>query len=101
MSTQTKIIIAVVIAGALLVGSYLLFFNTNGNTSALSAEGAPASDAEVTFLSLATKADSITFNLSILSDPRFTSLIDTRTNVVPVPEGRKDPFAPVPGVTGN
>jgi flagellar basal body-associated protein FliL len=102
MNNRTKIIIAVVIAGALLVGGYLLFFNSsNSSSGAVVSTSVSANTAEVTFLDLATQADAITFNTSILSDPRFTSLVDTSTTVVPVPEGRKDPFAPVPGITGN
>ena len=101
MSTRTKIVLGIVIAVALLIGSYLLFFSSNSSSSAITSTSAPASSAEVAFLNLATQAESITFDLSILSDPRFTSLVDTQTNVVPVPTGRKDPFAPVSGVTGN
>ena len=102
MSNTTKIVIAVVIGGALLVGAYLLFFNTNSSSAVTeTSNDASANSAEVTFLNLATQAEAITFDTSILSDPRFTSLIDTSTNVVPVPVGRPDPFAPVPGVTGN
>ncbi len=101
MSTSSNtIIIVVIILGALGVGGYLLFFNSN--TSALSINNsAPASAAEQTFLNLTSEAESISFNTSILSDPRFTSLVDTRTAVVPVSEGRPDPFSPVPGVSGK
>ena len=82
------------------MGSYLLFFNSNSDSSAITTT-VPASDAEVTFLHLATEADSINFNTTVLTDPRFTSLVDTRTNVIPVPTGRTDPFSQVPGITGN
>lgn len=100
MSTQTKIVIGIIILGAGLIGTYLLFFNTS-STSAISSSSAPASAAEVTFLDLATKTGPITFDTAILTDPRFTSLINTETTVIPVPQGRRDPFAPVPGITGN
>ena len=102
MTTRTKIIIAVVIAGAVLVGGYLLFFNTDNSADVVSTgNSVPASAAEVTFLNLATQAAPITFDTSILSDPRFTSLINTDTTIIPVPQGRPDPFAPVPGIGGN
>jgi hypothetical protein len=102
MSTQTKIIAGVVIGGALLLGGYLAFFNSSSAPSVVSTDAAPASAAEITFLDLATKAEPISFDTSILFDPRFTALIDTRTAIVPVPLGRRDPFAPVAGIaTGN
>ena len=100
MSTRTKIIAAVILGGILLLGGYLLFFNTT-STNVVSTDSAPASAAEVTFLNLATQTGSISFDTSVLSDPRFTALIDTRTAITPVPQGRKDPFAPVPGITSN
>ena len=101
MSTRTKIIAAVVIGGALLLGAYLLFFNTNSTGSAITEENAPASAAEVTFLNLASKTDSITFDTTVLTDPRFTSLVDTRTSIVPVPQGRRDPFSPIAGLNST
>jgi flagellar basal body-associated protein FliL len=100
MSTSTNIIITIVVVIALAIGGYLLFFNSN--TSAVStSNAAPASAAEQTFLNLTAEAQSISFNTSILSDPRFTSLVDTRTTVVPVPLNRTDPFSPIAGVSGN
>jgi flagellar basal body-associated protein FliL len=102
MSTQTKIVIGVVLGGVLLVGGYLVFFNSsNSSSDVLSSNSAPASEAEVTFLNLATQLEPITFDTSILTDSRFTSLIDTRTSITSVSQGRPDPFAPVAGITGN
>ena len=101
MSTQTKIIAGVVIGGVLLLGGYLAFFNSNSAPSVMTTDAAPASAAEITFLDLATKAEPITFDTTVLYDPRFTSLIDTRTAIVPVPVGRRDPFAPVAGIVAT
>ena len=101
MSTQTKIVSSVIAVGILLLGGYLLFFNSNSSSGVVSTDSAPASAAEVTFLNLATKAGPISFDTTILSDPRFVSLIDTNTNITPVPLGRRDPFAPVPGISSN
>ncbi len=101
MSTRTKIIVGVVAGVVVLAAVYLLFFNSNSNTSAVSSGGAPASTAEVAFLNLASKAGPISFDTSIFSDPRFTSLVDIHTVIVPDPQGRTDPFAPVPGITGG
>jgi uncharacterized protein (UPF0333 family) len=100
MSTTSNIIITVIVLAAVGVIGYFVFFNSN--TSAITANNsAPASAAEQTFLNLTAEAQSISFNTSILSDPRFTSLVDTRTPVVPVPLKRADPFAPASGVSSS
>jgi hypothetical protein len=96
MSTRTKIIFAVLAAGVVLVGGYLVFFPQNAGTSALSTTSAPASAAEAQFLNLAGQIGSITFDTSIFNDPRFTSLVDIHTAVLPEAMGRKDPFAQLP-----
>ncbi len=101
MSTRTKIIVGVVGGVVILAAAYLLFFNSNSNTSAVSNGSAPASAAEVAFLNLASKTGPITFDTSIFSDPRFTSLVDIHTVIIPEPQGRTDPFASVPGITAS
>jgi hypothetical protein len=98
MSTQIKIIIAVVIAIAVVGGGYLFFFSGSDSTTAVGPDDSQnASAAEQTFVDLSTKAQSISFDTSIFSDPRFTSLVDTRTTIVTVPTGRPDPFAAIAG----
>jgi hypothetical protein len=103
MSTTTKITLAAVAVVALGIGAYLVFFTNTDGTSALSAQTAPASAAEISFLDLAQKAESVSFDTSILSDPRFQALVDIHTAIVPEPQGRTDPFAVLPGTssTGN
>ena len=100
MTTRMKIIIAVLVAGALLVGVYLLFFNASSSSDI----GITASDvttkadqAQVIFLNLASKTGSVTFNTDILKDPRFTGRINKQVPSVPEPVGRRDPFAPISG----
>lgn len=61
-------------------------------------ESGPATEAQATFLTLAGQLESISFDQSVLSDPRFTSLVDIKTAIIPETEGRTDPFAPLPGV---
>ena len=97
MSTNTKIIIGVVIAGAVGIGAYLLFFNNNSDAAVLSAQTAPASAAEISFLNLASQTEAVTFDTTILSDPRFKALVDIHTAIVPEPQGRINPFAPLSG----
>ncbi len=101
LSTNTKIILGVLALGILLAAIYFLFFNTSGDTSAISTTGAPASAAEVTFLDLASKVDPINFDTSIFTDPRFTSLVDIHQAIVPDTAGRTDPFAPLPGMAAS
>jgi hypothetical protein len=94
MSLQSKIIIIVVIAVAILGGVYLFFFNSSSDTSAVGPDNSQsATVAETKFVELSTQAQSINFDTSIFSDPRFTALVDTRTSVIPVQTGRPDPFA--------
>ncbi len=101
ISTNTKIVLGVLVAGGLLVAVYLLFFNASSDTSAISTTGAPASAAEVTFLDLASKAGPISFDTSIFTDSRFTSLVDIHQAIVPDSPGRTDPFAPLPGTVSS
>lgn len=96
MSSRTKIIFVALGLGIVLVGVYLAFFSTATGTSAISVSGAPASTAEVSFLNLVAQIDPLSFDTSIFTDPRFMALIDIRTAIVPEPQGRNDPFAPLP-----
>ncbi|MDR3547771.1 MAG: hypothetical protein P4M11_05820 [Candidatus Pacebacteria bacterium] len=97
MSSQTKAILIVLALAVVLAAAYLMFFNTNGTTTAVSSgSGAPTSQAEVSFLNLSGQIEPITFDTSILSDSRFTSLVDIHTAILPEATGRKDPFAPLP-----
>jgi hypothetical protein len=93
MSSRTKIIFAVMAGGIALAAGYLLFFPKSDGGAALSADSVPASAAEVRFLNLAGQIGSITFDTSIFSDLRFSSLVDIHTAILPEAAGRKDPFA--------
>jgi hypothetical protein len=94
MSSKIKIIIAFLVIALLLGAGYLLFFNNNSDATAVSAVGAPTSAAQATFINLTNQLDPITFDTSVLSDPRFTALIDIHTAILPETEGRSDPFSP-------
>lgn len=58
----------------------------------------PTGQAQATFLTLAAQLQPIAFNASVLEDPRFMSLVDIKTAIVPEATGRIDPFAPLAGV---
>lgn len=95
MPTSRTTIILIVL-GLLVLGAaaYLLFGNEPSDP-ALSASGAPGSEAEMTFLGLTAQIDPVAFDTSVLEDPRFKALQDIRTAIVPESAGRADPFAPL------
>lgn len=88
------IICGVVVVGGLLY--YFFFFTADTGTAVTAAAG--ASDAELTFVNLAGQLDPIDFDTTLLSDPRFSALVDIRTPILPESVGRTDPFAPISGV---
>ena len=91
MTKQTIVLIAIMV---LLGGTYWYFFMSNEPEVSLSATE-PTDPAEQQFLNLASKLSSISFDTSLFSDPRFTSLIDLTTPIRPESQGRSDPFAPL------
>ena len=94
LNTLFLIIAAVVV----LVGLYWFFFTGTTQEPPLYA-GAVQDKAQAQFETLIGQLEPITFDLSVLSDPRFKALVDLATPVTPEPVGRTDPFAPVPGVS--
>jgi hypothetical protein len=76
--------------------AYFIFFN-NDATADITTNSSPSSAAELYFVNLAGELGTISFNTKILSDPRFSALVDIQTVVVPEVSGRPDPFAPIPG----
>lgn len=53
----------------------------------------PMGEAYTTFLALSEQLEPGGFNAAILEDPRFLSLVDIKTAIVPEQSGRIDPFA--------
>lgn len=84
------IIAAIAVFGA---AGYLLFGQTDLTT--VIASDAQASQAEISFLTLAAQIDPFTFNTNVLEDPRFQSLQDISVTILSEPQGRIDPFAPL------
>ena len=99
MSKRNKII--AVVAGVVVLGivGFLLFSGqSTPSGSAISADGTsagPTTEAEQNFINLTAELNPISFDTSIFSDPRFTTLVDLHTVIVPEPVGRTDPFAPI------
>lgn len=97
-NTIILIIASLVVAG----GAYWYFFTDSpkGGEGSFTA-GSSQSAAQAQFETLIGQLGPISFDLTILSDPRFTALVDLTTPIEPEPTGRKDPFAPIPGVSTN
>ena len=90
----TTAAIVVIVLG---VVAYFLFMRGT-NDAVVTAVGTPGSEAEATFLGLASELETVSFDGSIFTDPRFTSLRDIHTNIIQEPVGRRDPFAQLSGV---
>lgn len=96
--TKNNIILGIL--GLLLIAAALYLLFGKGDTSAvITASDSPTSVAEQTFLNLTAQINPIEFESSILSDPRFMSLQDLKTAIIPESSGRLDPFAPLSGVS--
>jgi len=93
MKIDSKTVTLIIAALIVCAGAYWYFFTGTGNDVPLTASPA-TSGAEATFQTLGLQLGSISFDTSILSDPRFASLSDLTTPVAPEAVGRPDPFAP-------
>lgn len=94
LSKNTTISIA---AGIVVLGviAYFLWMRPDADPN-VSIDGfAPTTEAQAVFLTLARQLEPVSFDGSVLADPRFLSLVDLKTAIVPEPEGRNDPFAPL------
>lgn len=90
------IIAAIVVVGGVV--AYFLWLRPVPQPNVSVAGYGPASEAQATFLTLAAQLEPVGFNASVLSDPRLLMLVDLKTAIVQEPEGRTDPFAPLPGI---
>jgi hypothetical protein len=91
MNQKLIIVIVVIIIGLAIPGYFLLSSQSSGDAVVASA---PTSEAEAVFVNLANQLVPLGFDTAILSDPRFTALVDLHTAVLPETLGRHDPFAP-------
>jgi hypothetical protein len=100
LSKNTTILIA---AGIVVLGlvAYFLWMRPSGEEIVSTTGFGAAGEAQATFLTLGAQLGPIGFDASILSDPRFTKLVDIKTVIVPEAGGRTDPFAPLPGAAAK
>ncbi|MFZ1075739.1 MAG: hypothetical protein WAN50_05190 [Minisyncoccia bacterium] len=96
MKLDINSIVLVVITLVIAAGAYWYFFLQTGNQPPLTTTTTDTG-AQDQFKSLVGELQSIKFDTSIFSDPRFTSLTDLATPIAPEASGRTDPFAPFPG----
>lgn len=97
MKSNTLFIIIVTLAAAGL--AYWYFFA--GTEQPPLSETVSASGAQTRFQALVSELQPISFATDIFSDARFNALVDLTTPISPETIGRLDPFASVPGVSGN
>jgi hypothetical protein len=90
-------------AAALIVlaGCVWYFFGRTSSEEIVGIGAGPSSGSEAIFIALATQLGTISFDTAIFGDPRFSALQDIHTNVVPEAAGRRDPFAPLSGVSAG
>ena len=94
MNQKTTIAFIIVILGILVPGYFLISSSAAPTTDEVIDASVPTSDAEAQFLNLSAQLAPLSFDKSVLIDPRFTGLIDLHTAVLPEVSGRRDPFAP-------
>ncbi|HEX8591523.1 MAG TPA: hypothetical protein VF696_02135 [Candidatus Paceibacterota bacterium] len=96
MHFSRKNLLTLICAAVVLIGGfYYFFFFTDTDEDTVLSVGAPASEAEVSFIALVSKLGPIEFDTRILDDARFMNLTDIRTTIVDEPKGRTDPFGPL------
>lgn len=96
MHITRKNLLTIAAAAVVILGAfYYFFFVAQSSDETVLTSDAPASEAEVSFISLVGQLDPIEFDTRILDDQRFQALVDIRTEVVPEPQGRTDPFGPL------
>jgi len=88
-------ILGIIVGLVLLAALGYLVMNNNQPEETVTATDAETIASEAEFVTLASELDSIKFDLSILSDPRFMALINIHTAITPEQRGRPDPFAPI------
>ncbi len=94
-------VITIVLVTVLAAAGAYWFFTQPGSQAPLTATPAAQSGAQTQFEALVSQLRGISFNTSVLSDPKFKALVDITVPVAPEASGRLDPFAPVPGVSAQ
>lgn len=101
-SSFLTIVLIILIVTAALLGYRFFWQSPNPTavepTSGLVAVGLSRADARLQtdqFLAVLRDLEGVTLDPTILSDPRFTALVDITKPLTPKPIGRNNPFAPI------
>ena len=97
LSKKNTIIVAAAIVVLGLV-AYFLWLRPQPEENVSIVGFGPTGQVQASFLTLAAQLQPIAFDTSVLTDPRFSSLVDIQTVIVPEATGRTDPFSPLAGV---
>jgi hypothetical protein len=97
-SNSIIFIVSIIILAA---AGYWYFTSSSGNDLPLTASAPVGTEGQSQVQAFISQLQSLSFNTAIFSDPKFTALQDLTTPIAPEASGRLDPFAPIPGVTGQ
>ena len=95
ITKQNKTVLMAVAIVVLGLVAYFVWLRPDSEETITVTTGA-ATGAQAVFIQLAEQLEPVAFDASVLADPRFTSLVDIKTIIVPEESGRTDPFAPLP-----
>jgi hypothetical protein len=94
-STKSTLAVLLIIG---LFGVAYYFYNSYmpSSTDSITADNSD-SDVGAHVLSLLNQIQSLNIDSTIFKDPGFNTLVDYSVEIPPVPVGRPNPFAPLPG----
>ena len=81
-----------------IIGAGAYYLNKGNSKGVITTTAPPGSPTEATFLGFASELDTVSFNTTIFTDPRFMALEDIHTSVVNELAGRRDPFGQLVGL---
>lgn len=97
---KSNIIPLILLTLVIAASGYWYFSTQTGNQAPLTTSSVDNA-AQTQFQTLVSQLQPLKFEVGIFSDPKFSSLVSISVPVTDEPPGRLDPFAPVPGVTGQ
>lgn len=97
MKTNSNTVLIIIAAVVVALGAYWYFFTGNEDQPSLTVSSSE-NPAQTQFQTLMSRLPT-SFKTDILSDSRFTALVDLATPIAPESAGRIDPFATIPGVS--
>ncbi len=97
MKLDNQTLLLILAGVAVAAGLYWYFFTGTQSAAPLTTTASDNTGAQVQFQTLISELGTVSFNLAIFSDPRFTSMVSLATPIAQENVGRADPFAPLPG----